>query len=429
MLRRVLVSLVLLLLFAWPASAFEVGEAVVLKAQNPLGIPLHARAEASLTSRAADGTRATIREIAEGGRWHRLELSDGRTAWVVERYLSAATAAGGNEPQQPQAPAQPAQAAASVWRSGDDCKARLASGERLAKPEGHVRLASWNIRWFPRGKPEAEEIATDLSWLACTFAWMQVDAVAVQEIQDDRLAQLAAAVLFDELATLGAGEWQMEVQACGGEEGQHVGFLWNTGRLALAQGEDVWQLNGAASSSDQPCAGNLRPGRSAYLTSLEGQLDTHLVVVHSDSGTSERDFDHRQEALRRLDGVFADLHARQPDSDMVVLGDFNTMGAEGRATAEEEIALLKQTVSHEAPGFRLAEPQLGCTEYFEGACSWLDHVLVANSMAEGEGAQARVEGYCAELGGVPIQGTPPEAYLKLSDHCPVIVDLRDTDDD
>lgn len=429
MLRRVLISLALVFLLVLPASAFEVGDEVVLKAANPIGVPLHASAAPSLAGRAADGTRATVAEVADDGRWFRLTLQDGRSNWVVARYLAEPADAGGGEPGQPVPLTPPAVPVTNVWTSAEECKTRYGAGERLAKAEGTIRLATWNIRWFPRGKPEAEEVATDLAWLGCTLAWLQVDAVAVQEIQDDRLAQLATAVLFDELATLGAGAWQMALQGCGGEGSQHVGFLWNTERVALSEQADVWQLNGAASGPAEPCAGNLRPGQSAYLTSLVGKLDAHMVVVHTDSGTSERDFDHRQEGLRRLDGVFADLHARQADGDVVVLGDFNTMGAEGRATAAEEIGMLKRTVGEEAPGYRLVEPQLGCTEYFEGACSWLDHVLVASGMGEGAQATVRVEGYCAMLNGVPLSGAEPAAYTKLSDHCPVIVDLVDVDDD
>ena len=88
-----------------------------------------------------------------------------------------------------------------------------------------------------------------------------------------------------------------------------------------------------------PCANNLRPGRSAYVRALDGGADFHIIAVHSDSGTSPRDFDHRQTALRRPDDLFAALGQDVPDADVIVLGDFNTMGAEGRTGPVEETAL------------------------------------------------------------------------------------------
>ena len=190
---------------------------------------------------------------------------------------------------------------------------------------------------------------------------------------------------------------------------------------------NAWQMNGAAQGDGNPCAGNLRPGRAGYVRSVAGGADFHIVAVHGDSGTQARDFDHRQAAIDRLDALLKRLRERDDDGDLIVLGDFNTMGAGDRMGAAEEIEALKRVIAGEGPGFRLLEPRLGCTEYYMGECGQLDHVLVTATMEEAQNAQASISGYCAELGGVPFGAREPAAYERLSDHCPLVVDVKAED--
>jgi exonuclease III len=69
-----------------------------------------------------------------------------------------------------------------------------------------------------------------------------------------------------------------------------------------------------------------------------------------------------------------------------------------------------------------------CTEYFEGKGGTLDHVVVSVGMQE-VAATARVTGYCALAGCADLPGAMPAASERLSDHCPVVVDIQDRDRD
>src|SRR5215217_3633518 len=69
------------------AASFSVGDVVVLHATNPAGVPLHREPNPSLFGRAPDGATATIKELANEGRWLRIELSGGTGGWVVAKYL------------------------------------------------------------------------------------------------------------------------------------------------------------------------------------------------------------------------------------------------------------------------------------------------------------------------------------------------------
>jgi hypothetical protein len=69
----------------WTAA---IGEQVALHARNRAGVPLHQEPRGTPdVQRVPDGTRATVVEVAERGRWLKLSLPDGRTGWVTSRYV------------------------------------------------------------------------------------------------------------------------------------------------------------------------------------------------------------------------------------------------------------------------------------------------------------------------------------------------------
>jgi hypothetical protein len=114
---------------------------------------------------------------------------------------------------------------------------------------------------------------------------------------------------------------------------------------------------------------------------------------------------------------------------VIVLGDFNTMGVERGVNGAQEIAVFRSSLATEVPGFRALIPKLECSEYFEGRCGLLDHIVITRDMVEADNAAAVVSGYCAMLDGQPFGDAELAAYQKLSDHCPVFVDIEDRDRD
>lgn len=113
------------------------------------------------------------------------------------------------------------------------------------------------------------------------------------------------------------------------------------------------------------------------------------------------------------------------DSDVVVLGDLNTMGREEppQISGVEEIEILDEEL---APGFSRLIPQFQCSEYFQGRGGLLDHILVFTAMQE-DGTNTLLTGYCAVERCAAIQGAMPAAYERLSDHCPILFEVIDQD--
>jgi endonuclease/exonuclease/phosphatase family metal-dependent hydrolase len=172
----------------------------------------------------------------------------------------------------------------------------------------------------------------------------------------------------------------------------------------------------------------LRPGQYAFVQSRQKDgADFHLIAVHLKSGPTVFAVEQRQKAFNRIDIAVAPL--LKQDQDVVILGDFNTMGAGDRQSQKSELKYLRRFVRKEKPGFSDLPVDLQCSHYFRGQGGQLDHVLVANDMKEVAVESVRVTGYCALADCQRIRGDYPLAYRRLSDHCPVVLEIANDDDD
>ncbi len=198
--------------------------------------------------------------------------------------------------------------------------------------------------------------------------------------------------------------------------------------MTLSRFDSLWHFNVKAKSSQNPCEGGLRPGHYAWVQARqEGGVDFHLIALHLKSGPTVVGVEKRHQALNQIDNVTRPL--LEKDRDVVILGDLNTMGAGDWKSQRYEIKSVRRQVAKEKPGFQDLPPAPQCTHYFRGRGGWLDHIVVAKHMQEVKEVSARVTGYCAVEGCERIEGDYPLAYRRLSDHCPVIIEILNRDED
>ncbi len=326
----------------------------------------------------------------------------------------------------PEAPVKPGEThAREVWESPRGCEAALRRGARLPRATDVVRVGTWNVRWFPDGKPGKRPAdGTDVPWLACAVTWLDLDALAVQEFK----ATASARARVDELLAIlkkGTGaSWKLRLDDCSNAAGQHVGVLWRTDRLNAGKIQVVSELN----PHGQACKDQLRPGLAVYLAH-PGGIDFTLVSLHAKSGTKRRDYSLRQRVAGRIRSLWSQLAAESGDLDVVLAGDFNTMGCRGcspSVTPGDEIAALDRAVS---PLGRRVVARPACTHAYRRSAGNLDHLVVRLDPAElAPTTMARATGYCAS-NSCRFDGPRPAARQRLSDHCPVVLDLNNADVD
>ena len=295
--------------------------------------------------------------------------------------------------------------------------------------EGQIRVATWNIRFFPE-PPSDEGPGTDVRRTGEILAGLDADLIAVQEIADPAVLEELLAGVNAELAAQATSTGGTRVRHyvsrladSGGHGGQFVGFVYDTLALELTGVRTLWSLQ---------MTPDLRPALYGWARSRRGGLDFQVVTVHNDSGTDDRDYQNR---LRFLDSLDDELAGRwAADADIIVLGDLNTMGREAgeglpRISADAEIAGLDRRLAE--MDLRRVQSDPSCTEYYRGRGTRLDHVLVSTRSALGAtDLEASVFGYCGENECRRLDARRmPYDYARVSDHCPVVVDLEDVDRD
>lgn len=288
-----------------------------------------------------------------------------------------------------------------------------------------VRIATLNVRWFPDGDARGPGArTTDVDTLAASLAGLHVQAVGLQEILVNDRAERALTRLRSRLDALTQGRWEVVLDDCPADDGrQHVALLYDASR---AERLAVRRVDGfGGNERGDGCAGYMRPGLGVALRFASG-FDAWLVVVHLDSGTDDRAFERRARAYETFAGLQRELSRAHGDRDVIVLGDFNTMGNDRGVRGLDEVAALERVL--DGASFRRLWLEPGCTEVGAGRVSMLDHIVVSSSTEElAPSSRASVAGPCGQSRCRVSRSDPWLAHV--SDHCPVVAtfDGRDLD--
>jgi endonuclease/exonuclease/phosphatase family metal-dependent hydrolase len=290
-----------------------------------------------------------------------------------------------------------------------------------------VRVASWNVRWFPDSKQRPTgEAGTDVRGVSCTIASLDAPVVALQEIRDHELARAKRKELLEALNEHTGGDWQLQLDHCPsvGAADSHLAFLFDAKRVHASSFDTFGELNPRGM-----CEGDVHPGFGGYFR-FAGGLDLHLLNVHMMWGTDQQSLTFRRHARAAIADVAARVARTSQDRDLIVLGDFNTNGCSScveRLEAAAEVNEARQALQRGMPTLSLLANELPCTEYDGASPLPLDHMAVSSALLELPPKPVRVFGMCAELDCQPLKGGATESHRRLSDHCPIAVEFIERD--
>lgn len=251
------------------------------------------------------------------------------------------------------------------------------------RPAGGLRVATFNIQNYPKG-PEQEAGAFQL------IRELRAPLVGVQEIRDP--------IAFAEAARRNLGPaWTLLFPRSGPEQ-----------RVALLLDGEQVEVLGVWTRDDTVVNGYTKPLLDAELKTKQGER-LRVLVVHLKAGGAEY-LDIRRAQLARLQRLVDELQLS--GERVVLLGDFNSTTPEDR----DGLAALASSSN-----LTWTSRDLRCTAYWprETECrsSALDHVFLT-----GPAPAAEVGGPC-QSEGCDVGRSCPVFSNKVSDHCPVVVEL------
>jgi len=283
---------------------------------------------------------------------------------------------------------------------------------------GKLRFAHFNLRNYPLDeRPQTDDLGfsrrTNICDLEAVLTGLDADVMGFVEVCDTRR--------FPPILRRAGGDRPMKVlfSQGGGRGGQHLAVAWNSDALELVEGPV--ELDEVAVKP------GLRPGLAVRLRSIaDPALDFTVIEVHFDAG--RHDLRHRLRQAEIVADWAREWVERTGDPDVVLLGDFNTVGGHNTGAAGE---LRSLDASLGRAGFSRLENATGCTQYWGGRDrddgvfrpSLLDHVYLRHL---GAAAPARSWLHCERLQCGDLISRPGEedgTFFDVSDHCPVTFEM------
>jgi len=295
----------------------------------------------------------------------------------------------------------------------------------MAQDSTTIEVGTFNIRFFPCNQDgemmksydinmtyPPEGFATDTTRLFELLKDLDIEVLGVQEIVDPPL--------FGAMAKRHLGN-NFEFIYASAESWQKVGILYDTTAVRLI-GEPLiyWEV-----ALDTP--NRLRPAFHAYFKTIPNGFDFHVIVVHLKS--SPKSYDVRQAQWRELAKIMNQLPKNEKkDSDIILLGDFNHVS---ELRAGEFLPVLDSLDFYWTVGANMTivsnywrpdwqKPELKSSN--------IDQIFISRDATEEfKPASLKVGGLCSD-GHRQISGEFPDYYQKISDHCPVYVSFRGSQD-
>lgn len=247
-------------------------------------------------------------------------------------------------------------------------------------------IGTWNIENYPKSTGSKAMVSSILNQL-------DVDVMAVEEISSEGAFKELVAEMPKFSGVL-AGEGN------GKDEAQNVGFIYRKADFTLVKSEALFETSTFAFPRP-PLMIRLKPVKA-------GRAEIVAIAVHLKAFGDDKSQQRREIANGDLQNYVAELKAKEPALQIVILGDFN------QPLIQESERKVFSPWFERAGSYTVrtdALVQRGDYSYFSGQYSLIDHIITTNDFL------------LAEPVIVKLQNVIPGYEANASDHLPVITRL------
>jgi endonuclease/exonuclease/phosphatase family metal-dependent hydrolase len=272
-------------------------------------------------------------------------------------------------------------------------------------------IGTYNIRNFDYD--ERYRIRTNKPALTNIIKPLKADVMSVEEINN--VAE------FNVYIPNSMPGYKARLSDCGGDHGQHLGFIYNTATVELLSFHEDLSLSigGGCNSGSRPLAIGLFQIKST-------KQKFFGMTAHLKSGSDPKSKAKRAKQFELIMNIIRDLKAKTAVADYYLAGDLNTTEYRNRGA---DFQVLNKFAS--ATGLINLAQNLPCSAYWWGGTedgiedpTLLDHILVTPGLMKVKNG-AKVYGHCAKVSCQSSTVTDLGiSYEGVSDHCPLAATIQ-----
>lgn len=277
-----------------------------------------------------------------------------------------------------------------------------------------LTIGAYNIRNFDYD--ERSRIKTNKQELSTLLQSLKVDVLSVEEVNNT--------AEFERMVASKLPGYGTEISRCGGQHGQHLGFLYNRNTVELLSFNEDLSISEPGQAGG--CDTGARPLAIALFKIKASGQKFYALTAHLKAGGDAGSLSKRAKQYQIIKKTINELRQKTGVKDFSFAGDMNTTEYLNRGADYKAFTKLVSEL-----GMVDLVANSACSAYWWGGSddgietpSLLDHIVVTPGLMKRQ-ATAEAHGHCKKVSCREVPATQLGIiYESVSDHCPMTANIQ-----
>lgn len=277
-----------------------------------------------------------------------------------------------------------------------------------------LTIGAYNIRNFDYD--ERSRIKTNKQELSTLLQSLNVDVLSIEEVNNT--------AEFERMVSSKLPGYDSAISRCGGQHGQHLGFLYNTRTVELLSFNE--DLSISEPGQQGGCDSGARPLAIGLFKIKSSGQKFYALTAHLKAGNDAGSLSKRNKQYQVIKDTINELRQKTGVKDFSFAGDMNTTEYLNRGVDFKGFSKLVSDL-----GMVDLTAKSACSAYWWGGSddgietpSLLDHIVVTPGLMKKQ-ATALAHGHCQKVSCREVPATELGIiYESVSDHCPMTANIQ-----